>query len=931
MDSSKRPDGGLRSDESPTDFRSYIEMSGTDIHRTQIEHPFRNGTHDTDNRRSAGLRGTKPLTISLVAAALFFAPSGRAAETALESFSKNVAPILEENCYDCHGDGASKGGVQLDDFQTDSALKDHGLWLRVMKNVRAGIMPPATEPRLSPAETQKLMSWIKLSAFSLDPAHPDPGRVTLRRLNRVEYRNTIRDLLGAKFDTLKEFPADDTGQGFDNLGDVLTISPILLERYLDAAQTIVSGVVPTRSRVVDKQVLFGAQFTAPKSAEPAALTAVGAKVEPVVKLTSGSSSSSKRPLPTVQGTALDLSYYTPITVSTIFKATHGGKYQLAVNLSAIEKYVDDQFDLNRCRLIFKADNNVLINQEFVREGDKTFDFTFDRTWSAGDHLLSFEIQPGSVEQPQLRLLRIRLNSITVSGPQAPENWVQPDNYTKFFPRKVPLFASSRRKYAADLLGNFASRAFRRPIDRDTVQRLVAMEEATASQPGGTFEAGVAQAMVAVLASPRFIFREENVEPLQAGQINPYVDEYALASRLSYFFWSSMPDAELFQLAAKGQLRAQLSAQIDRMLADPRSSEFVSNFTGQWLEARDIGDVQINPLAIYLREHPNLEAEQALDTFRRVSKIPDEARTPEQKEDFAKARTAFFTVLRAPKAQLTDSLRTAMRKESEMSFAYVMKEDRSLVELIDCNYTFLNEELAKHYNIPGVQGTEMRKVILPPGSPRGGILTQGTVLAVTSNPTRTSPVKRGVFILDAILGTRPPPPPPNIPALEDAASPEKLRTMTLRENLAMHATNESCASCHSRMDPLGLALENFNAMGAWRDSELNRPIDPSGQLITGEAFANIRELKHILATSHRRDFYYCITQKLMTYALGRALDYYDVDTVDQLVAELEASNGRPSVLVRGIINSAAFQQRRRQSPEDLSTKGNTVTLNERTAQ
>jgi hypothetical protein len=214
---------------------------------------------------------------------------------------------------------------------------------------------------------------------------------------------------------------------------------------------------------------------------------------------------------------------------------------------------------------------------------------------------------------------------------------------------------------------------------------------------------------------------------------------------------------------------------------------------------------------------------------------------------------------------------------------------------------------------------MRKVVLPPDSPRGGVLTQGTVLAVTSNPTRTSPVKRGVFILDAILGTRPPPPPPNIPALEDAASPEKLRTMTLRENLALHASNKTCAACHSRMDPLGLALENFNAMGMWRDGELNRTIDAGGKLITGEKFADIRELKHILATTHRRDFYYCITQKLMTYALGRTLDYYDMDTVDQLVAQLEASGGRPSVLLHGIVNSAAFEQRRSQPHQEMADR------------
>jgi Protein of unknown function (DUF1592)/Protein of unknown function (DUF1588)/Protein of unknown function (DUF1585)/Protein of unknown function (DUF1595) len=590
---------------------------------------------------------------------------------------------------------------------------------------------------------------------------------------------------------------------------------------------------------------------------------------------------------------------------------------VAVNLMAVEQYVDDQFDLNRCRLVFKADGETLISQEFVRESDKEFEYSFDRTWQPGTHTLTFEVQPLGPDKAQLRLLRIRLKGVTVHGPAAPEFYVQPDHYARFFPQKTPWWPMSRHRYAADLLRSFATRAFRRPVDDETVQRLVDMANSVSGQAGGTFEAGIAQAMVAVLASPRFIFRQEDVESLQPGQVNPYVDEYSLASRLSYFFWSSMPDTELFRLAQQGQLRAQLPAQINRMLADPKSAELVSNFTGQWLEARDIGNVQVNPVAVYLREHPDPKMERAMDTFRRLTKIADEKRTPEEKVEYKRARQAFFALFRAPKASLTDPLRDAMRRETEMDFAYVIKEDRSILELIDCDYTFLNEDLAKHYGIPGVAGKEMRKVILPPDSPRGGILTQGTTLSVTSNPTRTSPVKRGVFILDAILGTRPPPPPPNIPALEDAASPEKLRTMTLRENLALHASNKTCAACHSRMDPLGLALENFNAMGAWRNAELGRTINPAGKLITGETFTNIRQLKHILATSRRTDFYYCITQKMMTYALGRTLDYYDVDTVDALVAQLEATGGRPSVLLQGIVNSAAFQQRRQRPREEMA--------------
>jgi hypothetical protein len=387
-----------------------------------------------------------------------------------------------------------------------------------------------------------------------------------------------------------------------------------------------------------------------------------------------------------------------------------------------------------------------------------------------------------------------------------------------------------------------------------------------------------------------------------------VDEFALASRLSYFLWSSMPDDELFRLAAAHKLRANLSTQVTRMLQNPHAKEFVRNFTGQWLQARDVPSVPINGGDVFLREHPDPSFEQARATFLRVQALSPAQRTPADATAFEKARIVFRDFNNRPKPQLTDELRSAMLRETEMTFGYVLKEDRSLLELLESDYTFLNEELAKHYGIEGVTGSTMRKVTLPAGSPRGGVLTEGTTLAVTSNPTRTSPVKRGVLILDAILGTPPAPPPPNIPALEDVAPPAN-RTLSLRETLAVHAKDAMCRSCHARMDPLGLALENFNAMGAWRDRELDQPIETAGTLITGESFKDIRELKHILATTRHRDFYYCISEKLLTYALGRGVEYYDIDTLDQLVAKLEASGGRPSALLQGIVASAPFQQRR----------------------
>jgi hypothetical protein len=371
----------------------------------------------------------------------------------------------------------------------------------------------------------------------------------------------------------------------------------------------------------------------------------------------------------------------------------------------------------------------------------------------------------------------------------------------------------------------------------------------------------------------------------------------------------MPDGELFELASRGELRANFDTQVQRMLDDPRSNEFVRNFTGQWLQARDIEGVAINDLAVSLRDNPNPEAEDAMELFRSLRVVKEEDRTPEQVEQLKQARDVFLAMIRAPRPELTRDLREAMRLETEMVFDHVLREDRSLLELIDSDYTFLNEELADHYGIEGISGEDMRLVQLAPDSPRGGVLTQGTVLTVTSNPTRTSPVKRGVFILDNILGTPPAPPPPNIPPLENVASKDELREMTLRETLALHAKKPLCNSCHSRMDPLGLALENFNAMGRWRDSDMNQPIDTPGELITGEKFNNIQELKRILATEHRHDFYHCLTEKLLTYALGRGLEYYDTETLDQIVARLEETGGKPSALIAGIVNSAPFQKSR----------------------
>jgi hypothetical protein len=846
-----------------------------------LSRTWRQTVRQTD-RLGRGLSALRGMAVFVLAIVVVCPRVSSAGDRVGERFGEQVQPILEEYCYGCHGDGMKKGGITLDGFDTDGArLRDHDLWWAVLKNVRAGIMPPAGKPRPTDTERRVLEDWIKAGAFEINPADPDPGRVTVRRLNRVEYRNTIRDLIKVDYDTNSEFPPDDTGHGFDNMGDVLTISPLLLEKYIAAAKSIVSQAVPAASGVVAEKAIAGRRFHR--------ADAGGGNDEG----------------------PLSLSYYEPAQVSSTFNADHDGRYQVVLDLSANEKYVDGVFDYNKCRLVFKADGEELLRREFSRQEGKPFRYEYDRDWQAGAHELKFELEPLTPGEKQVRSLSMRILSVTVRGPQEKQYWTRPPSYERYFPRPVPDGAAERRQYARELLGNFATRAFRRPVDEETANRLALLAERGYNQEGWTFEAGISQAMVAVLASPRFLFREERLEPGTSDRY-PLIDEYALASRLSYFLWSTMPDEELLRLAEAHELRKNLSAQVARLLADPRSGEFVRHFVGQWLQARDIETVLINAAAVITRDQvPDPERDRKRARFRELGRKPPESLTEEEKIELKAARESFFgSFRRFREFELTGELRRAMRRETEMVFEHVLRKDRSLLELLDSNYTFLNERLAKHYGIDDVKGDEMRFVALPPESPRGGVLTQGTVLAVTSNPDRTSPVKRGLFILDNILGSPPAPPPPNIPPLEEAGKKFAGRIPTLRETLELHRNQSLCNSCHSRMDPLGLALENFNALGRFRDKEREHPIDATGTLITGESFAGVRELKRVLVNEHCREFYRCLSEKMLTYALGRGLDYYDVHTVDELVARIEAANGGAAALLMGIVESSPFQRSRR---------------------
>lgn len=673
------------------------------------------------------------LLIALIGLSRCSLPAAGEDSAGLERFHHEIKPILEEKCFDCHAYGMQEGSVAFDGFESDDALiAEPELWYRALRMLRSGLMPPAEMPQLSAGEMQLIERWVKSAVFHSDPQNPDPGHVTLRRLNRVEYRNTIRDLLGVDYDVQENFPQDDSGHGFDNLGEVLTVSPLLLEKYLTAAREIVSQAVP-------------------KVAKP--------------------------------------------------------------------------------------------------------------------------------------------------------------NPESFFPRAIPKGASSRRSYARALLSKFASRAYRRPVDGETTDQLALLAESVYSQHGRTFERGVGEAMAAVLTSPRFLFREDFTERPSDKDAYPRLDEHSLAVRLSYFLWSTMPDEELYSLATQNKLRENLPDQIDRMLNSKRAQEFVRNFAGQWLRSRDIDYAIINgPVIMQHDQAPQKDLGKLQRRISKLHKLPAEYLTDEKREELKKLRAEFENFQRHfEDYKLTGDLRRAMRKETEMVFETIIREDRSLLELLDSDYTFLNERLATHYNIEGVTGDEMRLVKLPEGSVRGGILTQGTILAVTSNPDRTSPVKRGLFILDNVLGTPPPPPPPDIPALEDAGTEAEKSTFTIAEALAVHRAEPLCSSCHNRMDPLGLALEQFNALGILRETDRGKPVETSGELITGEQFADIRELKRILVTQHRQEFYRCLTEKMLIYALGRGIDYLDIETIDAIVEQLEASGGRPSALIKCVVSSAAFQK------------------------
>ena len=626
-----------------------------------------------------------------------------------------------------------------------------------------------------------------------------PAHVTARRLNRAEYNNTVRDLLAIDFQPAADFPADDSGYGFDNIGDVLSLSPVLMEKYLAAAEKIANAAI----------------FPPPL---PQATMVRHGRGE-----TRGS----------LKAPGLIVSHRFPVE----------GDYTFVATLVSRPDPV---------RLSLTLDGQTYPSADVVDAADHWRTAEVHAHVSAGEHTLDAELIPDGPPAPdpdfesgksKKPLRPTMVGNIEVRGPYNPVAPLTSESYRRVFICKDPAGPQSLPCARIDL-ENLARRAYRRPVTSADVDPLVHFVQ-MAREQGDSFEEGMQVAVTAILVSPHFLFR---IEPSAQD-----ISQFELATRLSYFLWSSMPDEELFQLAETDDLRKPpiLQAQIRRMLADPKSKALVDNFGGQWLQLR------------------------ALDRSQ-----PDPDRFP----------------------KFTDSLRYDMKRETELFFQSIIREDRSILDFIDAPYTFVNARLAKFYDLPEVDSNQFQRVPLAPDSHRGGILTEAAILTASSFPTRTSPVLRGKWILENILNAPPPPPPPDVPNLDEKAIGS---SASLRQQLEAHRANPACNACHASMDPLGFGLENYDAIGRWRTHDGESLIDATGRLPNGKTFDGPDGLKQILL-SGKAAFTQCLAEKLLTYALGRGLEDYDQPAIQSIVTQTAASGYRFSALIEAIISSQPFQ-------------------------
>ena len=735
-----------------------------------------------------------------------------------DEFDTVVRPILSQTCAMCHSGPQPAAGMNVTEFTSAESLRQHrDTWEKILRRLRAGEMPPVGVPKPEPERLAAMISYIERAFVRADAEdRPDPGRMVAHRLNRTEYTNTVRDLLGVPFRADKDFPADDSGHGFDIIGELLNLSPLLMERYMSAAERIahwaISTEMPDRPLEIDYRSRDGRIRRLGRSVIEADHQVEFAG-EHVVRF---ELPGERPPANGVDAAPVTLGFWmdgTLLATRTVETKPSGLVY--------FTPYSEEEMRL------------------FLPAGDHVFRAAF----------VDDAYVRGLPEQDVFRNEKNKyLAGIVFAGPF-------PSSREKDTRKKiVTCDPNSGRACVERILSDLARRAYRRPATKRDVASLVRFVDLTKST-GGSVEEGIQLAIQAMLVSPNFLFRiERDPHPRDPTDVHE-VSQFELASRLSYFLWSSMPDEELFALAGAGRLRDPrvLEAQVDRMIADPRSIAFAENFAGQWLETRNLDVV---------RPDPDLFAVWDLD------------------------------------------LRESMKQETALFFQHVLRENRPIGDFLNADYTFLNERLADHYGIDGVTGPEFRRVALTTDR-RGGILGQGAVLTVSSYPTRTSPVIRGKYVLENVLGIPPPPPPPDVPALE-ASGDGQIRSM--REQLGMHRTNPVCASCHNNMDPLGYGLENYDAIGRWRDREGEFPIDPSGTLPNGKPFATGAEMRLLLAMQLPQ-FTRTVTEKMLTYALRRGLEPYDQRTVRRIEGAVAADDYRFRTMVHEIAKSLPFQARR----------------------
>jgi mono/diheme cytochrome c family protein len=755
-----------------------------------------------------------------------------------QAFQKTVQPFLARHCFDCHTD-KERGGVRLDPFADEKSLAEHLPTLgKVLDVLDRHAMPPKTRPRPGSDELRPVLAWLEGYVERMEREAARSDRVLIRRLNRAEYNNTVRDLLGVDFQPADDFPQDTPGHGFDTIAGSLSVSPVLMEKYLAAAErvarTAVFGVAPMNPERVVHEPWFAAD-------------AFSRNTE--VKFD-------------YDETGMSL----PSAFHVVQRFAADGEYTLRAILRGVRPVGSDPVELGFWidgKLVHTAKVAVPTRPESGRgPGELNGLWAEFRTpVTAGEHWLSvtilrmYEGLPAAYKGPnpsaaQGQVARNRgidaffVMYLHVVGPYNQAKGPSPESVRKLFgvhPAGATRDAAAVRKVVADL----ARRAYRRPVTDREVDELVNLI-AMAQKDGDSFEEGLCLAIQRVLISPHFLFRVEK---------GPRLSPHELATRLSYFLWSSMPDEELLRSADEGRLAqpGELEAQVRRMLRDPKARALAVNFGGQWLQTR------------------------ALE-----SHTPDRTKFPE----------------------FTDYTRMSMRRETELFFEHVLREDRPVLDFLDADYTFLNQRLAEFYGIPGVKGHEFRKVDLT-GTRRGGVWRHASVLTVSSYPGRTSPVLRGKWVLENLLNAPPPPPPPNVPTLDEK---DLGKSVSLREQLEKHRADAACASCHARMDPLGLALEPFDAIGRWREKDGEVPIDASATLADGAAVAGPDGLAAVLRADPGA-FAGCLAEKMLIYALGRGLDRSDRKTVTAIAGQMARDGYRFSSLVLGIVRSEPFQTRK----------------------